>query len=616
MANREKRAATTRNKSAIFSLMRHKMKEHGKLPVLEDHDGNRFVEDGQKAEALAKYFASVFTSNNMDSLSSSSNHVLPAVYPAQRNPSVAQDFMVYPSDVLKILKGLNKSTSSTFDGIPQIVYKKCADSLCRPLSMIFNISLIYSEVPSVWKEAIITAIPKTPGSVLLSSFRPISITPPPVKVLEKLIRDKLSSFFTQNHLIPLEQHGFTAGASTITQLADSVFDWNLAINNGNYVDIIYFDLSKAFDKVNHEKLLSKLHYLGVSALLLNWLKSYLDGRHMCVKVGNCFSSRYMCTSGVPQGGVLSPLLFLAYTYDLPDKLITHPSVKVQMYADDIKVYGVYGRENQTEIYRALTQSISNMLDWATVWEIPVNLAKTSVVHLGNGPKMEYKFNGITLKPSCEMKDLGIFIDSSLNFETHINMAVRKAFSALFTICRNIRSNEASVLIKLYKAYVIPILEYGSQIWSPYKRKLQIKVERVQKAFTRILLYRCLPNPDYSHSIPSYKERQKMFKLKTLLYRRVFADLVFGFKIVRGETKLRASKYWIFRPYRRRTRNFSLESVRLNRKHHSKIYNSFFFRCSRWLQMLPANVLESPNSTVFRRRLSKIDILSVLRIPEV
>ncbi|KAK6018461.1 hypothetical protein OSTOST_15948 [Ostertagia ostertagi] len=101
-------------------------------------------------------------------------------------------------------------------------------------------------VPFLWKESIVTAIPKSSDSVLLSSYRPISITPPPIKVLEKIVRDKILAWLNKNNSIPLEQHGFVTGASTVTELADCIFDWTLAINSGKSVDVISFDLSKAF----------------------------------------------------------------------------------------------------------------------------------------------------------------------------------------------------------------------------------------------------------------------------------------------------------------------------------------------------------------------------------
>lgn len=131
-------------------------------------------------------------------------------------------------------------------------------------------------------------------------------------------------------MIPPEQHGFTSGASTVTQLADCVFDWNCALNEGHSVDVIYFDLSKAFDKVCHLKLLHKLNHIGIRGTLLNWFRSYLENRSMHVKVENSFSKSYPCTSGVPQGGVLSPLLFLIYTF-MESTIITTTQKSAMLY---------------------------------------------------------------------------------------------------------------------------------------------------------------------------------------------------------------------------------------------------------------------------------------------
>lgn len=607
-ANKIKRANKLQNGSKVFSILKSRLKKTNKSYVLTDDGGNRLVSDAEKAEALAGFFVSVFNSGPERTSCDFLNETM--------NSDSMHDLLIRPRDVLRVLKTLKKSTSATFDGIPQIVYKKCANSLCKPLSIIFNISLMFNEVPSIWKEAIITAIPKDNSARCLSSFRPNSITPPSIKVLEKLLRDKISCHFAENHTIPAEQHGFTAGASTITQLADCYFDWYLAMNRGHSVDVIYFDLSKAFDKVNHEKLLYKLYHLGIKGTLLLWISSYLSDRHMCVKVGNSFSTRYLCTSGLPQGGVLSPLLFLAYTYDLPEKLFTSPSVKVQIFADDVKVYGIYNAETQTEVQQALSQSISNMMEWATAWDIPVNLSKTSVMHLGCTPCMEYRAGDILLKTSYEVRDLGIILTPKLDFKSHINDVIRRAFSTLFAILRNVQCNDASILIKLYKTYIIPILEYGSQIWNPYTLKQIRQIEKVQMVFTKILMYRCLPDPGFPQMLPSYSERLRIFHLRSLHYRRIFCDLVFCFKIIKGEAKLRPSKYWVFIPSFGRVNSFSLRTLRLHRTYQTKIYSTFFFRAARWLQMLPPSLLEAPTSAAFRRKLREVDLVSILNLPSI
>ncbi|KAK6011235.1 endonuclease/exonuclease/phosphatase family protein, partial [Ostertagia ostertagi] len=207
LINSEKHANNSVNSKAIFSLINKKMKARVTLPVLRDDAGNRYLDDESKAEALAKYFSSVF-------LATTDSHVVTDdTHTSSISPEVMASVCIHPTEVLHVLKTLKCSTSATFDGIPQIIYKKCAISLYKPLAMIFNASLLFNEVPSLWKESIVTAIPKSSDSVLLSSYRPISITPPPIKILEKIVRDKILAWLNKNNSIPLEQHGFVARAS-------------------------------------------------------------------------------------------------------------------------------------------------------------------------------------------------------------------------------------------------------------------------------------------------------------------------------------------------------------------------------------------------------------------
>lgn len=330
---------------------------------------------------------------------------------------------------------------------------------------------------------------------------------------------------------------------------------------------------------------------------------------MFVKVGNSFSGRRQCTSGVPQGGVLSPILFMVYTCDLPDRLKTHAAISVQMFADDIKVYGTYNASNQSLVLKALNQSILNMITWASNWEIPVNLAKTSVMHFGPGRAPDYRFGNITLRHVDAIKDLGIHMNKHLKFDAHVDLTVRKALSVLYGMLRSIFDNDSATLLKLYKAYVLPILEYGSQIWSPQTKKLQNKVEKVQQTFTRILVRRCMPDLQSLN----YESRLKFLKLKSLRYRRIYNDLVFCFKLLKGDLTLRASKYWTFRPCRNRTSILSLQFKNPGNKFLRCNANFVLSRGAVWLQKLPDHVLEAPTVAIFKSRLKKIDLLSSLEL---
>ncbi|EYC18154.1 hypothetical protein Y032_0028g1706 [Ancylostoma ceylanicum] len=340
---------------------------------------------------------------------------------------------------------------------------------------------------------------------------------------------------------------------------------------------------------------------------------------MYVKVENSFSDCFDCHSGVPQGGVLSPLLFLAYSYDLPQILKTHYDVRIQMYADDIKIYGSYTEQNKNEVHAALCESLRRMIDWANFHEIPLNLDKTTVFHIGKISAGKYMINGTVLPETSQVKDLGLLLDAKMNFSSHIDHVVKKAFSVLFIILRNVRCNDKDILIRLYKSYVLPHLEYCSQVWSPYTKKLQRKIEKVQQTFTRILYHKINLNynPSTSHYLPSYGVRLKSLKLESLIYRRVLHDVLFCFRVVRSDLKLRASKYWSFKPTHGRVGGFALNCKGFRAINNRMVLNSLFQRGARWLNMLPLDVLNSPNFFRFRNRnnLERCSLFDMLRLQD-
>ncbi|KAK6729077.1 hypothetical protein RB195_006247 [Necator americanus] len=198
------------------------------------------------------------------------------------------------------------------------------------------------------------------------------------------------------------------------------------------IDMIYVDLSKAFDKVYNSKLSAKLKYFGVRGHVIDWMILHLNMRSMTVKVGRKYSAKFPCKSGIPQG-VLFPLLFLICTIDLPNVLRTSSHISVQMYANDIKIYGIYDDENYLEVRTALQTSLAKMSDWASKRYLRM---------------AEYSMNGVTLKICKSARDLGIFVDHNLSFTAHIDHIVRKAYSSLFRLFHIAHTSNPAILATL------------------------------------------------------------------------------------------------------------------------------------------------------------------------
>ena len=215
-----------------------------------------------------------------------------------------------------------------------------------------------------------------------------------------------------------------------------------------------------------------------------------------------------------------------------------------------------------------------------------------------------------------MRDLGYFIEKTLKVSHHVCTVSRKALGVLHSLFRNIALADPSILVKLYKTYVLPHLEYACQVWSPYLKKDIEKVEKVQHVFTRMLYYRVFPSDSYPASLPTYQVRLKKLGLKSLFYRRVVLDLIFAFRVFKKEIRLQGSKYWCFKPSNGRTGSFAIVSRKLNKTHFRLTSNEFFTRTADWLHKLPVELITSQNSASFKRKLRAIDVLQLLKITDV
>ena len=215
-----------------------------------------------------------------------------------------------------------------------LILKKLSDTLAGPLCIIFNTSLRSGAVPTIWKEGIVTAIYKKGKKSLASNYRPITLTSVVCKIVEDFITNFITSHLIRNNRTDKGQHGFTIKKSTVTNLIEALNIWTEALSHHLPLDIIYLDFEKAFNKVPHECLLKQLHRFGIRGHLLAWIRNYLYKRTQKVRVNGEFSTTIPVLSGVPQGSVLGPALFLIFVADVT------PLVQnfVSLYADDTKLF--------------------------------------------------------------------------------------------------------------------------------------------------------------------------------------------------------------------------------------------------------------------------------------
>ena len=360
---------------------------------------------------------------------------------------------------------------------------------------------------------------------------PVSLTSILCKVFETFIRDALCKHLSDdNDLLSIDQFGFCRGRSCVSQLLVTINEWFESLDNNIPVDAAYLDFRKAFDSVPHQRLITKLHGYGVRGPVLNWVRSFLSSRSQYVNVNNSTSKSVPVTSGVPQGSVLGPSLFVFFINDLPD--VSQSSLKI--FADDTKVYTPI---NSDEDRDNLQESINQLVLWSEKWLIKFNSEKCKILHLGkNNPKHEYKIkegtNISTLEETKCEKDLGVNIDPELNFNNHIKLAIKKARRMSGMILRNITFNSKSILVPLFKTLIRPILEYGNSVWCPYLKRDIDDIERVQMHFTKRI--HCVKNLEY-------EDRLRALQLPSLEFRRIRGDLIEAYKILKGKYDTKTTK---------------------------------------------------------------------------
>ena len=273
------------------------------------------------------------------------------------------------------LKGLKASKSPGPDGIHPAILHECSEILSVPLSIIFQKCLDSNFVPTDWRVANVTPIFKKGDRSLPCNYRPVSLTSVVCKVMESLIKGCLLKYLLDNELLNLSQHGFLPSRSCVTNLLSFLEDVSSSLDSGFGVDVVYLDFSKAFDKVPLGRLMVKLRRLGVRGNCADWISSWLHDRSQRVAVNGNFSSWKEVTSGVPQGSVLGPLLFLIFINDIDSSLTSC----ISKFADDTKLYRKISNLDDALL---LQKDLDKLFSWSQTWQMSFNADKCKVLHFG------------------------------------------------------------------------------------------------------------------------------------------------------------------------------------------------------------------------------------------
>ena len=328
-----------------------------------------------------------------------------------------------------------------------------------------------------------------------------------------------------NLLLSTQQHDFRKGRSCITQLIEVMEDWTSKLDGNNNIDVLYMDFQKAFDSVPHERLLKKLYSYGIQGDLLGWIRNFLTNRKQRVVLNGAQSSTVRVTSGIPQGSVLGPVLFTIYINDLPNVVCN----TTKLFADDAKIYSVVNNAIDQENLQSDFKKLDN---WSQEWLLKFNPEKCSHLHLGKYTGTSYKLANITIKKTRAEKDLGIIIDSNLDFKEHVDSKVKKANQMLGLIKRSFSHLDKNMFLNLYKCLVRPHVEFGSPAWATEYKREKIKLENVQRRATKLI-------PEIKDL--SYSDRLKTLGLPTLEYRGRRADIIEVYKISQGIDKIDKNK---------------------------------------------------------------------------
>ena len=461
------------NNKNLWSFIKSKKMETTGIAPLKGQNNKTYNDNETKANILNTFFASSFSNPGDKEISINLNKI-----------EELGNINVEEKGINKLLTNLKVNKASGPDEIPARLLKELNNELSPIFTILFQASLNQGSVPKDWKLANVTPLFKKGDKSDPGNYRPVSLTSITCKILEHIIYSSIVNHLDKHNVLCPHQHGFRKNRSCETQLIGLIDDLSKGLDNNNQIDAILLDFSKAFDKVHHTSLLKKLKFFGISGPVHQWIQDFLIGREQTVIINGSKSSSITVNSGVPQGTVLGPLLFLIYINDLPNCINT--GTKVRLFADDCIIYRTIKTEKDSEM---LQKDLEELQKWESNWSMSFHPEKCQLLRVSKKKKQiitNYFIHGKNLSQTNNAKYLGVIINDKLSWNPHIDEVVKKSNKTLGFIKRNFYKCNKNIKLKCYLTLVRPILEYASSVWDPSTKENIKKLEQIQKRAARFI----------------------------------------------------------------------------------------------------------------------------------
>ena len=391
------------------------------------------------------------------------------------------------TDVTQMLSGLSNNKATGIDKISCKIIKIAAPAIADSLTYIFNQAITLSTFPDQWKVARVTPLYKSGQRNIPGNYRPISVLPAISKIMERILYNQIYNYLTTFGLLSNSQFGFRKSHSTATALLECTNEWYVNLDRKLFNLVVFIDLKKAFDTVDHQILFKKLQHYGIKGQAHSLLKSYLTNRSQKCQLNGFVSSEQPIKCGVPKGSILGPLLFLLYINDLPECL---DNTRPRLFADNTNLTASGESLNDIEI--AVNSDLENLRNWLMANKLSLNVAKTEFMLIGpkrmkTDSSLNILIENKQIKQVNECKTLGILIDQHLSWNNNTKNICKKVTAGISALRRVKPFVSKETLISIYNAIIRPHFDYCCEVWDVFGKTQSDRLQKLQNRAARVIM---------------------------------------------------------------------------------------------------------------------------------